>query len=151
MAESMYDLSIHQTVSMAPSERRERRRRARQRLHGTDRQRTERLAACLVAAGRGEPSGLERWFEEERVRVHTLERRARARSESDRRSGATIRRTLELLRSYSRLLASDLSRIPEDRREPLLAILKLEHRYCYAAGGTTREDFEAAVGRTGAR
>ncbi|MEM6861071.1 MAG: hypothetical protein AAF627_10030 [Myxococcota bacterium] len=60
------------------------------------------------------------------------------------------RAALELLRLFGRRLAKRLPETPADRTELNLR-LRMEHRWCYAAAGTTRSDFDRATGRTGAR
>jgi hypothetical protein len=89
----------------------------------------------------------------QRLRAEVAQREAvaRRRPVHDRRSSAALRTCLLHLRAFGRLLAQDLDCVPDDHRPRLLELLQLEHRWCYAAAGTTREDFEVAKGRTGAR
>lgn len=61
-----------------------------------------------------------------------------------------IRAALELLRLFGRRLANPLPESPTERSQLPLR-LKLEHRWCYAAAGTTRAAFDKVTGRTGAR
>lgn len=68
-----------------------------------------------------------------------------------RRGGPAIRHALELLRVFGRMTALDFSSIPDEERRDLVNLLALEHRWCYAAAGTSREIFKVAIGRTGAR
>lgn len=84
-----------------------------------------------------EVEGLEVWAE-------SLEPKAR-------RGGPAIRQALEFLRTFGRITALDFSSIPEEERAGLVTLLALEHRWCYAAAGTSRGIFKAAIGRTGAR
>lgn len=65
--------------------------------------------------------------------------------------GAAIRRALMFLRTFGRVTTLDFSSIPVEERGRLVALLALEHRWCYAAAGTTRDAFKIAIGRTGAR
>ncbi|MEQ9503231.1 MAG: hypothetical protein RIT81_40570 [Deltaproteobacteria bacterium] len=83
--------------------------------------------------------------------VKMLERWADSRTQDEQRAGPTIRRALELLRAFSRISVLDFSDIPDEDRPKLVALLALEHRWCYAAAGTSREHFKVATGRTGAR
>ena len=84
-----------------------------------------------------EIGALERWAESRPVRLQT--------------DGSTIRRALEFLRRFGHLSAMDYSAVPVEDRPALIKMLALEHRWCYAAAGTTREAFKEATGRTGAR
>lgn len=83
--------------------------------------------------------------------VRALEQWAESRPTEAQKTGATIRRALELLRSFGRLTVLDFTSVPEEDRPHLVALLALEHRWCYACAGTTRAAFKAAAGRTGAR
>ena len=83
--------------------------------------------------------------------VRALEAWARTRRPDVQRSGATVRRALELLRHFSMMTTLDFSVLPDEVRPRLVRLLALEHRWCYAAAGTTRDAFKAETGRTGAR
>lgn len=83
--------------------------------------------------------------------VALLEAWVATRAWSERTDGETIRRTLDLLRNFSRLGLLDLGSLGLEARPTLVAWLSLEHRWCYAAAGTDRAAFQVAVGRTGAR
>lgn len=83
--------------------------------------------------------------------VEALEAWVVARSPAKQRAGATVRRALELLRHFSMLTTMDFSVIPDEIRPRLVHLLALEHRWCYAAAGTTRDAFKIETGRTGAR
>ena len=83
--------------------------------------------------------------------VSAMEARVAALPRDARRDPAVIRGALELLRRYARSLAADWSWLDVDDRDVWRALLEVEHRGCYAAAGTTRADFERAVGRAGAR
>ena len=83
--------------------------------------------------------------------VQVLEDWARTRSPDAQRSGATVRRALELLRHVSMMTTLDFSVVPDEARPSLVGLLALEHRWCYAAAGTTRDAFKSEIGRTGAR
>lgn len=129
----------------------QRRNRLRRRSPGVEG--SNRLQRFLRALSRSrEPyrmlEGANRVLAEE---VHALEHEACCLPVEARRDGSSIRKALELLRNFSRSLAQDLPVLPDETRASLLTHLKLEHRRCYAAAGTTRTDFEHATGRTGAR
>ncbi|MBK6684843.1 MAG: hypothetical protein IPG45_10245 [Deltaproteobacteria bacterium] len=83
--------------------------------------------------------------------VGALEAWAQGLEAKTRRGGPAIRQALEFLRTFGRITAFDFSSIPEEERAGLVTLLALEHRWCYAAAGTSRELFKAAIGRTGAR
>jgi len=83
--------------------------------------------------------------------VSALEAWASELPASHKRSGPVLRQTLDFLRTFGRLTVLDFSNVPDEDRDHLVAILALEHRWCYAAAGTTREAFKRAAGRTGAR
>jgi hypothetical protein len=97
------------------------------------------------------PSPLDAWLPRLRREVEALEAWASSRGRRHRLDGATIRQALHFLRAFGRIMALDFSSIPIEERESLVALLALEHRWCYAAAGTTREAFKIAIGRTGAR
>lgn len=86
-----------------------------------------------------------------RSEVEALERWADARPRHEQLSGTTTRLALDFLRGFGRITALDFSSIPSEERDLLVELLALEHRWCYAAAGTTRDAFKIAVGRTGAR
>lgn len=155
MVQSIYDLPIRQNGPLGARERLERRERARARLHGAwgqpDRRWVE-LTRCLAAANRGDPEPLRSWVQTWRPRVRTQEQRVRDETDrTQRRCGPAVRCALELLRAYGRCLVLDLSTVADCDRPLVVEALSLEHRSCYAAAGTTRADFEAGIGRTGAR
>lgn len=83
--------------------------------------------------------------------VEVLEAWAQTRAVDHQRSGATVRQALELLRHFSLMTTLDFSVLPDEVRPRLVQLLALEHRWCYAAAGTTRDAFKAETGRTGAR
>lgn len=83
--------------------------------------------------------------------VRELEAWASSRPHSVQRSGPVIRQALDFLRHFGRLTTLDFSGVPVEERGHLVKLLALEHRWCYAAAGTTRDAFKAATGRTGAR
>jgi len=80
--------------------------------------------------------------------LSSLERDVKKDAILRRRDGARVRAALELLRLYGRRL---LGRLERDDEAVLFRRLQLEHRWCYAAAGTTRADFEVVTGRCGAR
>ncbi len=94
---------------------------------------------------------LSRYLQHLKAEVEALERWADARSTRLQKDGATIRRALEFLRTFGHVTALDFSSIPIEERSGLVTLLALEHRWCYAAAGTTRGAFKVATGRTGAR
>jgi hypothetical protein len=83
--------------------------------------------------------------------VEALESWAASRGKRIHHDGSTIRKALHFLRTFSRIMSLDFSNIPIEERDLLVALLALEHRWCYAAAGTTRNAFKIAIGRTGAR
>lgn len=102
-------------------------------------------------AGASCPSPLEARLLELEAEVASLEAWVRALPEAALREGAAIRRALDLLRGFGHLTTLDYSPIPVEERPALVALLALEHRWCYAAAGTEREVFKLVTGRTGAR
>jgi hypothetical protein len=101
--------------------------------------------------GSPDPSPLVPLIEELRVEVEALEGWADRRGKRAHHEGATIRQALGFLRTFGRMMALDFSEIPIEERPLLVSLLAMEHRWCYAAAGTTREAFKVAIGRTGAR
>lgn len=97
------------------------------------------------------PSPLAAYVHALRREVEGIEAWARARSRRAQEEGETIRRALAFLRSFGRMMSLDLSSVPVEDRDHLVALFALEHRWCYAAAGTTRCVFKIAIGRTGAR
>lgn len=69
----------------------------------------------------------------------------------ERKSGPVIRQALDFLRGFGRLTALNFSSVPLQDRDFLVQWLAVEHRWCYAAAGTSRTSFKQAAGRTGAR
>ena len=113
--------------------------------------RLNREAAIRRAVRTAPEVGLDGLCAELTVEVELLEAWAARRPLREQTGGATIRRTLELLRRFGRLSAMDFSNVPVEDRDTLIKVLALEHRWCYAAAGTTRSAFKEATGRTGAR
>ena len=101
--------------------------------------------------GLGPTSPLAGFVAELGQEVGELEAWAGAQPPRHQRSGPVIRQALDFLRSFGRLTTLDFSTVPEEDRPHLVTLLALEHRWCYAAAGTTREAFKLATGRTGAR
>lgn len=97
------------------------------------------------------PSPLDGLIGDLRREVETLEGWAHRRGKRAHHEGPTIRQALGFLRTFGRMMALDFSDIPLEERPQLVALLALEHRWCYAAAGTTRDAFKIAIGRTGAR
>lgn len=83
--------------------------------------------------------------------VAVLEAWATSRTNAEQTNGNTVRTALEWLRAFGRMTVLDFSSIPDEERKDLVTLLALEHRWCYAAAGTTRDSFKLAIGRTGAR
>ncbi len=83
--------------------------------------------------------------------VEELEQWAKMRTPETQTAGATVRQALEFLRNFGHITTLDFSPVPQEHRHCLVKLLSLEHRWCYAAAGTTRSRFKAATGRTGAR
>ena len=94
---------------------------------------------------------LQHYLIELRAEVEALEDWAESRSRGEQRDNSTIRQALDFLRRFGHLSTLDFSVIPEEERGDLVHLLALEHRWCYAAAGTTRDAFKIAIGRTGAR
>lgn len=132
---------------------RKQRRAARARSLDNNQIRIDRrgpLTAALLEFRRNPESlALARYVNFVQAEVEALEMSAQAMT--DRQAGPTIRRALALLRTFGHLTTLNFSSVPEEERGELVRLLALEHRFCYAAAGTTREDFKAATGRTGAR
>ncbi|MCK6549408.1 hypothetical protein L6R52_26430 [Myxococcota bacterium] len=101
--------------------------------------------------GVAETSPLERFVVELRREVEALERWAEARGRRAHACGDSIRRALAFLRTFGHVTSLDFSRVPIEERALLVELLALEHRWCYAAAGTTRDVFKVEIGRTGAR
>lgn len=96
-------------------------------------------------------SPLDAFLAQLEAEVTTLELWAEGLEPKVRRGGQATRQALEFLRTFGRITALDFSSIPEEERAGLVGLLALEHRWCYAAAGTSRDLFKAAIGRTGAR
>jgi hypothetical protein len=94
---------------------------------------------------------LQNYLIELRAEVEALEDWAESRPRGEQRDNPTIRQALDFLRRFGHLSTLDFSSIPEEERSDLIDLLALEHRWCYAAAGTTRDAFKIAIGRTGAR
>ncbi len=113
--------------------------------------RVDRATPLRRAAQASAEHGLEAFCASLAAEVTQLEDWAASRPRRSQTDGATIRRALEFLRRFGRLSAMDFSDVPVEDRASLIRILALEHRWCYAAAGTTRSAFKTATGRTGAR
>ena len=98
-----------------------------------------------------ERTPLHQYLIELRAEVEALEAWAESRPRGEQRDNASIRQALDFLRRFGHLSTLDFSVIPEEERGDLITLLALEHRWCYAAAGTTRDAFKIAIGRTGAR
>lgn len=109
----------------------------------------EALRAYRAGPGAGAP--LARLAAALELEVRELEAWASRRPRAAQTDGAVIRQALDFLRFFGRLTVIDFSGVPDEDRDHLVTILALEHRWCYAAAGTTREAFKEAAGRTGAR
>lgn len=94
---------------------------------------------------------LQQYLIELRAEVEALEDWAESRPRGEQRDNGSIRQALDFLRRFGHLSTLDFSSIPEEERGDLVTLLALEHRWCYAAAGTTRDVFKVAIGRTGAR
>lgn len=101
--------------------------------------------------GSPEPSPLAGYLQDLRGEVELLESWANRRGKRSHHEGPTIRQALGFLRTFGRMMALDFSDFPIEERPFLVTMLALEHRWCYAAAGTTRDAFKIAIGRTGAR
>ncbi|MEO1335325.1 MAG: hypothetical protein AAFV29_06760 [Myxococcota bacterium] len=113
--------------------------------------RLDRETAIRRAVKSAAESGLDDFCERLHDEVTKLETWASKRPRRSQADGVTIRRALEFLRRFGRMSAMDFSNVPVEDRSALVRILALEHRWCYAAAGTTREVFKLETGRTGAR
>jgi hypothetical protein len=128
-------------------------------LQGGPARRLDRLGPLLALLRRYRESGpdplpgspLATFVRELGAEVDGLEAWVRAQPRAQQRAGAVIRQALDFLRDFGRLTVLDFSSVPEEDRPHLVTLLALEHRWCYAAAGTTREAFKLATGRTGAR
>jgi hypothetical protein len=103
----------------------------------TYRERDDASIDAFVAALKAEVEALESW--------------ASSRAKHEQREALAIRQALDFLRTFGHLSTLDFSVVPEEERNKLVLLLALEHRWCYAAAGTTRDAFKIAIGRTGAR
>ena len=113
--------------------------------------RVDRATPLRRAVQTAAEDGLDAFCAQLTEEVTELESWAENRPSHLKTDGSTIRRALELLRRFGRLSAMDFSDVPVEDRQVLIKILALEHRWCYAAAGTTRAAFKSATGRTGAR
>ncbi len=143
------------TTPASRSTRCSRRARARARVVSLDQPgptlRLDRVTPIRRAVEAAPEQGLDEFVDRLEAEVSALEAWAEARPRPAQRDGGTIRRTLELLRRFGRLSAMDFSNVPVEDRPALVKVLALEHRWCYAAAGTTRAAFKDSTGRTGAR
>ncbi len=98
-----------------------------------------------------DPSPLASFLPRLRREVEAVETWATGRGRRMHHDGAAIRQALHFLRTFGRIMSLDFSDIPIEERDGLVTLLALEHRWCYAAAGTTRDAFKMAIGRTGAR
>ena len=98
-----------------------------------------------------ENTPLQQYLIELKAEVEALEAWAESRPRPQQRENGSIRQALDFLRRFGHLSTLDFSVIPEEERGDLITLLALEHRWCYAAAGTTRDAFKIAIGRTGAR
>lgn len=144
---------LAQTTPASQATRRSKRARAEARVldRAAPAVRLDREGPIRRAVQRAGDFGLEAFCEALAREVDALEALAAERCPCAQADGPTIRRALELLRRFGRLSAMDFSDVPVEDRPTLVKILALEHRWCYAAAGTTREIFKEATGRTGAR
>ena len=146
---------LAETKPASQATRRSRRARAEARVVTLDGPwppvRLDREPAIRRAVQTAADLGLDAFCEELTDEVTALETWAAQRSTAAQTCGVTVRRTLELLKRFGRLSAMDFSDVPVEDRPTLIKILALEHRWCYAAAGTTRDAFKQATGRTGAR
>ncbi len=85
------------------------------------------------------------------MEVEALERWSLGRTRAQQKDQGCIRVALDFLKIFGRITALDFSSIPVEERALLVSVLALEHRWCYAAAGTTRQVFKVMIGRTGAR
>ncbi|MCB9645486.1 MAG: hypothetical protein H6730_02655 [Deltaproteobacteria bacterium] len=159
--------SIYATPACASTKTRDARRAQQQRLDARraaalqdgPTRRLERLGPVLSLLRRyreGEEGGtvsspLATFVRELGAEVGELERWTETLPSRHHRSGTVVRQALDFLRVFGRLTTLDFSVVPEEDRPHLVTLLALEHRWCYAAAGTTRDAFKAATGRTGAR
>ena len=84
--------------------------------------------------------------------VEALEARALARRPEARRAHGSVRAALQNLRELGRWLSErPMGDLAGRTRAQALTLVGLELRWCYAAAGTRREDFERATQRSGPR
>jgi hypothetical protein len=83
--------------------------------------------------------------------VQALEADVAARTEAERRAPEVIRRALTLLRDFGHLALTDLAGLPPELRPAVVRLLALEHRWSFAAAGTTQHDLHEVSGRSGLR
>ena len=159
---SIYAISPSLLRTNSPGSIRARRHRRSRRLQpesgfpALETERAIRLNRVLRAfregqVDKGEPCPLAARLSEVQEEVQSLEAWVESRDRQKQHAGQTIRLALELLRQFSFLTTLDFSVIPDEKRPKLIELLALEHRWCYAAAGTTRTAFKIETGRTGAR
>lgn len=83
--------------------------------------------------------------------VLALEAEVALRAEGERRAPEVIRRALTLLRDFGHLALTDLAGLPPELRPAVVRLLALEHRWSFAAAGTTQHDLHEVSGRSGFR
>ncbi len=100
----------------------------------------------------GDPqSPLRRLLSHTEHEVQSLEHWVQTLPAAETKKGVVIRQALDFLRTFGRLTALNFAVVPQEDRASLVRWLALEHRWCYAAAGTSRTAFKMASGRSGAR
>ncbi|MBK8014771.1 MAG: hypothetical protein IPK13_25910 [Deltaproteobacteria bacterium] len=112
----------------------------------------EVLRRYREAPSDGEPLNLlEAYADVLEIEVRNLEAYVESAPRSEQRRGSAIRQALDFLSLFGRIASLEFAFVPVEERSYLIRVLELEHRWCYAAAGTTRAVFKRAIGRTGAR
>lgn len=146
---------MHAAPLFAPtacSNRRARDARRRAAITRTPRERRATLDAWLRAAREHHvPRDVGATLAALEQEVRALEADVAARTEQERRSPDVIRRALTLLRDFGHLALTDLAGLPPELRPAVVRLLALEHRWSFAAAGTTQHDLHEVSGRSGFR
>jgi hypothetical protein len=146
---------MHVAPLVAPDVRSNRRARDAQRraaIARTPRERHAVLEAWLRAAREHRlPRDVGSTLAALERNVCALEAEVALRSEAERRAPEVLRRALTLLRDFGHLALIDLACLPPELRPAVVRLLALEHRWSFAAAGTTQRDLHEVSGRSGFR
>ncbi len=157
--------SIYETVSSCSSDRTASSRLARRAreealIHQIEEccpprtlERTQPIQTLLFGLRKGSKNAedLANYLEKVESELIELEKWASSLSKERQESHGTIRAALVYLRNFGRMAILNFSDLPIEIRPGIVSLLAAEHRWCYAAAGTTRQAFKNTTGRTGAR